>query len=92
MKTINLKERLSFFNEPWTSEILGEVNDSDVKVFKAKGRFVWHKHDNEDRFFLVIPGQLKIKLRESKIVLDAAGEALFLEMWESNLLCAEEEA
>ncbi len=51
-------------------KILGEVNESFVKIFKAKGEFVWHNHENEDEFFMVVKGQLRIKLRDKEIILN----------------------
>lgn len=66
---VNIKEKFQLFDAYWTPKILGEVNDSYVKIFKAKGEFIWHKHDKDDEFFLVIKGQLNIKLRDREIVL-----------------------
>jgi len=91
MKTINLREKFSLFQEHWTPKVLGEVNDSYVKIFKAKGEFVWHKHDHEDEFFLVVAGQLKIKYREGEIVLNA-GECCIIPRGVEHLPYAEEEA
>jgi mannose-6-phosphate isomerase-like protein (cupin superfamily) len=43
------------------------VNDSYLKVVKVKGEFVWHYYDNEDELFLVIKGNLTIKLRDREL-------------------------
>ena len=48
MEVVNLNEKLSKVTEHWSPKIVGEVNDSYVKVVKFKGAFVWHHHDNED--------------------------------------------
>jgi mannose-6-phosphate isomerase-like protein (cupin superfamily) len=40
------------------------VDNFDVKVAKLKGEFVWHHHENEDEMFLIIKGNLIIKVRE----------------------------
>lgn len=69
MDKVNLNEKFHKFSEHWSPCILGELNGSYVKVFKAKGEFVWHKHDHEDEFFLVVKGQLNIKLRGREIAL-----------------------
>ena len=42
---VNLAEKFSLFNEYWQAKIVGEVNDTHVKLVKAKGEFVWHHHD-----------------------------------------------
>ena len=49
---INLKVKLSLFNEYWSPKIIGELNSQQIKLVKAKGAFDWHKHDNEDELFL----------------------------------------
>ncbi len=67
---VNLKEKFQLFKEYWTPKILGELNGNYVKIFKARGEFVWHKHEHEDEFFLVIQGQLKIKLRNKEVILN----------------------
>ncbi len=66
---VNIEEKFQLFNEYWTPKILGEVNDAHVKIFKAKGKFVWHRHENEDEFFLIIKGVLHIKLKDKEIIL-----------------------
>jgi len=67
---INLLEKFQLFDEHWTPKILGEVNDSYIKIFKAKGEFVWHQHENEDELFLVIKGQLHIKMKDKEVLLN----------------------
>ncbi len=52
MDKINIKEKFQLFHEYWTPKILGDVNENHIKIFKAKGEFVWHKHDKEDEFLL----------------------------------------
>ncbi len=58
MEKVNLREKLSQVNDCWSPKIVGELNDSYVKVVKLKGDFVWHHHENEDELFLVIEGRL----------------------------------
>ncbi|MBP1905174.1 mannose-6-phosphate isomerase-like protein (cupin superfamily) [Paenibacillus turicensis] len=70
MQKVNIKEKLSKFNEHWSPKIIGEINDCYVKVVKLQGEFVWHKHDDEDEMFLVIKGTLTIKLRTEDITLE----------------------
>ena len=40
------------------------VNDYDVRVAKVRGEYIWHSHENTDEFFLLISGDLRIRLRE----------------------------
>jgi mannose-6-phosphate isomerase-like protein (cupin superfamily) len=65
-----LAEKLSTFTEHWTPKIVGTVNETDVKVVKVKGEFVWHAHDNEDELFYVLKGKLIIELRDGQIALN----------------------
>lgn len=70
MDVVNLAQKFNLFNDPWHPRIVGELNDSYVKLAKLKGEFVWHKHDNEDELFFVVKGQLKIKLRDRELMID----------------------
>lgn len=67
METINLAQKFTLFHEQWHPKIIGEVNDSFVKLVKVQGEFVWHKHDYEDELFLVLKGHLNIKLRDREL-------------------------
>ncbi len=49
---------------------MAAFNGHDVMVVKVKGEFVWHKHDDTDDFFLVLSGQLTIRLRDGDVVLN----------------------
>jgi len=62
IERVNLVEKFSRFSEQWSPKIVGEVNDSYVKLVKFKGEFVWHHHEREDELFLVIKGRFTMKL------------------------------
>jgi mannose-6-phosphate isomerase-like protein (cupin superfamily) len=64
---VNLAQKLSPFNDLWNPKIVGELNNSRVKVVKVKGEFVWHHHENEDEMFLVVKGRLCIQLRDGDL-------------------------
>jgi len=70
VEKVNLAQKFTLFNEYWVPYIVGELNDSYVKVDKLKGEFVWHKHESEDELFLVKKGKLLIKLRDKDVWLD----------------------
>ena len=59
----DLSEKFNRFTDTWHPKIVGELNDSYVKLVKLKGEFVWHQHEHEDELFWVIKGTLIIKLR-----------------------------
>lgn len=88
---INLKDKFQLFKEHWSPKILGELNGSYVKIFKAKGEFVWHSHQEEDEFFLVVQGELHIKLRDEEVILKE-GEFFIVPKGIEHLPYAKEEA
>jgi mannose-6-phosphate isomerase-like protein (cupin superfamily) len=47
-------------HEPWFNQTLTRVNDSVVRLGIIDGDFHWHKHEDEDEFFLVLDGELLI--------------------------------
>jgi mannose-6-phosphate isomerase-like protein (cupin superfamily) len=58
-------------NEPWYNQTLTTVNEAVVRLGVLEGDFHWHKHDEEDEFFLVLEGQLLIDLEDrDTVVLD----------------------
>jgi mannose-6-phosphate isomerase-like protein (cupin superfamily) len=54
-------------HEPWFNQTLTSVNDAVVRLGVIEGDFHWHKHDDQDEFFLVVDGRLVIDVdgRES---------------------------
>jgi mannose-6-phosphate isomerase-like protein (cupin superfamily) len=62
--TVNLNDKFSRFSDHWKQRVIGELNDSQVKIVKIQGEFVWHHHDNEDELFLVTKGTLRMKFRD----------------------------
>src|SRR3954462_10895844 len=48
--------------EPWFNQTLTRVNDAVVRLGVIEGDFHWHKHDDEDEFFLVLEGELVIEV------------------------------
>lgn len=70
MDKVNLESKLSQFTEQWSPKTVMQFNHHDIMVVKARGEFVWHKHDDTDDFFLVIKGRLTIQLRERDIHLE----------------------
>ncbi len=66
---VNLSSKLARFDEYWAPRTVARFNDHDVMVVKVKGEFVWHHHDDTDDFFLVLAGQLTIRLRDREVEL-----------------------
>jgi len=87
----NLAHKFSLFQDYWSPKIVGELNDSYVKLAKLKGEFVWHHHEAEDELFLVVKGKLLIKLRDQDLWLEE-GEFVIIPRGVEHLPIAEEEA
>jgi mannose-6-phosphate isomerase-like protein (cupin superfamily) len=90
MDVVNLNDKFKLFEEHWKPKIAGEVNDAYVKLVKFKGEFLWHKHDAEDELFLVVKGNLKIKLRDRDLQL-TEGEFAIIPRGVEHMPVAEEE-
>lgn len=71
MSAINLADKLATFSEHWTPKIVTQFNGHDVMVVKAKGEFNWHSHPDTDDFFLVLSGEVTIRLRDQDVHLKA---------------------
>ena len=66
---INLAAKLATFSDYFSPRTVTQLNDYDVMVVKVQGEFVWHKHDDTDDFFLVLQGELDIRLRDRTVTL-----------------------
>ena len=67
MQKVALQEKLDLFDTYFDPKIVAELNGQHVKLVKFRGEFVWHKHDREDELFLVLKGNLLMKLRDGDI-------------------------
>ena len=61
---INIAEKLAAFEDRWSPKLVARVNDTDIKLVKLKGEFVWHHHAREDELFLVLKGRLLMQMRD----------------------------
>jgi mannose-6-phosphate isomerase-like protein (cupin superfamily) len=64
VETVNLTESFARFSDYWNPKIVGEINDTHVKLVKLQGEFIWHHHEVEDELFLVVQGHLLMRLRD----------------------------
>lgn len=89
-KVINVKDKFSLFSEQWSPKIIGEMNDSYVKIAKLQGEFVWHHHEHEDEMFLIIQGRLTIRLRDRDLLVNE-GEFVIIPRGVEHMPVAEKE-
>jgi mannose-6-phosphate isomerase-like protein (cupin superfamily) len=66
-EVIDIESKFNLINEYWSPNLLGEVNDSCVKIAKFKNSFDWHSHPEEDEMFLIIKGEITIHLRDKDL-------------------------
>jgi mannose-6-phosphate isomerase-like protein (cupin superfamily) len=55
-------------HEPWFNQTLTSVNQSVIRLGVLEGDFHWHKHDEQDEFFLVLDGRLLIDFEDADTV------------------------
>jgi len=60
---VDLDDKLAAFSDHWSPKIVGELNGQQVKLAKLLGEFDWHHHEHEDELFLVLRGELVLRLR-----------------------------
>ena len=66
-EVINLAEKLSLFREHWSPRVIAELNDYQFKLVKLEGEFVWHEHRETDEAFLVLKGEMEIRMRDRTV-------------------------
>lgn len=63
MQPVKINEKLTRIRDYWNPKLIGELNNQHVKLAKFKGKFIWHKHENEDEMFYVIRGSFIMEFR-----------------------------
>ena len=94
MDKVNLAQKFSLFSEQYSPKIVGELNDTFVKLVKFQGDFMWHHHDDEDELFLVITGEMRMKVREDgaeREIMVRPGEFIIIPRGVEHLPSAAEE-
>jgi len=90
MEKIVLSQKFSLFSEHWSPKIVGELNNSHIKLAKLKGEFVWHHHDDEDELFFIVKGKLLIKFKDKDVLLNE-GEFIVIPKGVEHLPVADQE-
>lgn len=60
----NITNAFTTFDDLWSPRTLATINDTEVRLTKVAGEYVWHRHTNSDEMFIVIDGHLSIDLRD----------------------------
>ncbi|MDC0948447.1 cupin domain-containing protein [Gammaproteobacteria bacterium] len=89
--SVNLESKLKEFSEHWSPRTVSEFNGHDIMVAKLEGEYHWHSHPDTDDFFLVLSGEVTIKIRDKDDVVLRAGELFVVPAGvEHQPICSEE--
>lgn len=64
INSVNLRTKLELFSEHWAPKIIARMNDTEFRLVKFQGEFVWHKHEDTDEAFLILEGAMTIHFRD----------------------------
>ena len=76
--------------ELWSPRVVGELDDSYVKVAKVHGTFGWHNHEHEDELFFILKGCLRIEMESGPVVLNEGEMFVVPKGQQHNPVAAEE--
>jgi mannose-6-phosphate isomerase-like protein (cupin superfamily) len=65
----NVNAVLATIDEHWSPRTIAIVNDYDVRVARIEGDFTPHRHPETDEFFMVLDGELTIRMDEGDVAL-----------------------
>lgn len=67
MKAINLMEKYSLFTKQWHPHVIAEGSCLQIYISKLQGNFVMHTHENEDEFFYIVKGEMKMRFKDKSV-------------------------
>ena len=68
LQKLDIQSVIDEVTELWYNRTLCEVDGTAVRLGVLHGEFHWHKHDEEDEFFLVLNGLMRIELQDMPTV------------------------
>ncbi len=66
---MNLADKFRLVAEHWSPRTVATVNDYDVRIARIEGEFEPHRHPETDELFLVIDGELTLRLPGGEVTL-----------------------
>src|SRR4051812_12918073 len=66
---VDLAAVLAGIEEPWSPRTVAVLNDYDVRVVHTRGEFTRHSHPETDEVFLVLAGELTIRMDDGDVTL-----------------------
>ncbi|MCB1187974.1 cupin domain-containing protein [bacterium] len=83
-------EKQQYLQGDWYPALLGQVNDTAIKLARIHGEFVWHSHAEDDELFLVVKGRMRLEFRNGVRELEA-GQMIVVPRGVEHLPVSEEE-
>ncbi|AWX57945.1 cupin domain-containing protein [Brevibacillus brevis] len=71
MEKVNVAQHLSRLQDSWGSLIVGEMNDTSIKLEKLQGEYPWQQNDQKDELLFVVKGRLLLMYHERNIWVEA---------------------
>jgi mannose-6-phosphate isomerase-like protein (cupin superfamily) len=62
LEKLDVQRIIDETTERWFNRTLCEVDGTAVRLGVLDGEFHWHKHDEQDEFFFVLDGLMRIEL------------------------------
>ncbi|HDP99244.1 MAG TPA: cupin domain-containing protein [bacterium] len=69
MAKVSLSDMAALIKNYWAPLDLFQVNNVKIRLVKIKGKYHWHKHNDEDELFIVLKGKLTIHFKNGNVVL-----------------------
>ncbi len=70
LELIDVPSLVAACDVSWYNQTLCKVNELVVRMGVMGGEFHWHKHDEEDEFFLVLNGRFIIDFEDHTVTLE----------------------
>ena len=68
-QAVSPRQIAASLQELWSPRVVGEVDDTYVKVARVQGTFTWHSHEHEDELFYILKGRLRIEMESGSVEL-----------------------
>jgi mannose-6-phosphate isomerase-like protein (cupin superfamily) len=88
---LSIDAKFALFDDHWRPRAIAALNGQEIKLVKAQGEFPWHRHENEDEFFMVWKGRFRVEFRDHVIEM-GRGECVVVPRGVEHRTCADEEA
>ena len=89
-QALDPRQLAAALTELWSPRVIGELDESYLKVAKVQGELVWHSHAEQDELFFVLQGRLRLKFEHGEVEL-APGQLYVVPKGVRHLPVAEEE-